>query len=75
MRYPNAARTRAITASWNTFFRNFRFHYQGWELGYLPSAEPKFAAGRVVRFFPGIASYRGAVATRHLRATLVLTNE
>jgi hypothetical protein len=39
--YLDAARTDAVTASWNLFFRNFRLDYQGQELGQLSAAELK----------------------------------
>ncbi|MBO2007610.1 hypothetical protein [Hymenobacter negativus] len=39
--YLDDARTEAVTASWNMFFRNFRLDYQGQELGRLTPAELK----------------------------------
>lgn len=39
--YLDDARTEAVTASWNMFFRNFRLDYQGQELGRLSPAELK----------------------------------
>ena len=42
--YLDDARTEAVIASWNWFFRNFRLDYQGQELSQLTPAELK--AGR-----------------------------
>jgi hypothetical protein len=39
--YLDEARSQAVTASWNMFFRNFRLDYQGQELGRLTPAELK----------------------------------
>ncbi len=39
--YLDDARTEAVTASWDLFFRNFRLSYQDQELGRLTSAELK----------------------------------
>jgi hypothetical protein len=39
--YLDIARTEAVTASWDMFFRNFRLDYQGQELGRLTPAELK----------------------------------